>query len=157
MTLLLQKHISDPELVAKLADIATLYHEISDDPDQLEFLKVIAQYLIFTDRLTKEEITAFLDRATLGKGGEIMPTVVEEYIQEGYQKGIQDGIHKGVLVKAREDILEGIEIRFGQVPSEVIDSISGLADTIVLKSLLKQAFVSKNLDEFIQALKNSTN
>ncbi|MBF0552250.1 MAG: Rpn family recombination-promoting nuclease/putative transposase [Deltaproteobacteria bacterium] len=153
MTLLLQKHINDPDLVSKLADVAILYHEISADPNQIEFLQAMAQYLIFTDKLTKEEISAFLDRATSGKGGEIMPTVVEEYIQEGYQKGI----HDGVLVKAREDIIEGIEIRFGQIPSEIIESIDQLSDTMVLKSLLKQAFISKSLDEFIQALKKSKN
>ncbi|MBF0475939.1 MAG: Rpn family recombination-promoting nuclease/putative transposase [Deltaproteobacteria bacterium] len=145
MTLLLQKHINDPELVSKLADVATLYHEISADPDQIECLKAMAQYLIFTDKLTKDEITVFLDRATSGRGGEIMPTVVEEYIEEGYQKG------------AREAVIEGIEIRFGQVPSEVIESISRLSDTMILKSLLKQAFVSRNLDEFIQELKKSKN
>ncbi|MBF0495815.1 MAG: Rpn family recombination-promoting nuclease/putative transposase [Deltaproteobacteria bacterium] len=82
MTLLLQKHINDPELVAKLADMASLYHQLSTDTNQIEFLKAITQYLIFTDKLTKEEIKAFLDRATSGKGGEIMPTVVEEYIEE---------------------------------------------------------------------------
>ncbi|MBF0548969.1 MAG: Rpn family recombination-promoting nuclease/putative transposase [Deltaproteobacteria bacterium] len=149
ITLLLQKHIHDPKLVSQLADIATLYHEIPPGPDQIEFLKVVAQYLIFTDKLTKEEIKVFLDRATSGKGDEIMPTVVEEFIEEGYQKG--------ALVKAREDILDGIEIRFGQVPNEVTESISGLSDTMVLKSLLRQAFVSKNLDEFIQALRKSKN
>ncbi|MBF0524019.1 MAG: Rpn family recombination-promoting nuclease/putative transposase [Deltaproteobacteria bacterium] len=157
MTLLLQKHISDPELVAKLADIATLYHEISADPNQLEFLKVIAQYLIFTDRLTKEEIKVFLDQATLGKGGEIMPTVAEQFIEEGVQKGFQQGIHEGVLVNAREAVIENIEFRFGQVPSEVTESINGLSDTAVLKALLRQAFVAKTLDEFIQALRKSRN
>ncbi|MBF0509120.1 MAG: hypothetical protein HQK57_09375 [Deltaproteobacteria bacterium] len=82
-----------------------------------------------------------------------MPTVVEEFIEEGFQKGVQEG----VLVKAREDIIEGIEIRFGQIPKEVTESISGLSDTMVFKSLLRQAFVSKNLDEFVQALRKSKN
>ncbi|MBF0523655.1 MAG: Rpn family recombination-promoting nuclease/putative transposase [Deltaproteobacteria bacterium] len=161
ITLLLQKHISDHELVAKLAEIASLYHEMATDPGQIEFLKTVAQYLIFTDKLTKEEITVFLDRATSGRGGEIMPTVAEQFIEEGIQKGIQQGIQQGIqegtLVKAREDIVEGIEIRFGQIPSEVIESIDQLSDTIVLKSLLKQAFVASSLDEFILALKKSTN
>ncbi|MBF0476063.1 MAG: Rpn family recombination-promoting nuclease/putative transposase [Deltaproteobacteria bacterium] len=145
MTLLLQKHINDPELVSKLADMASLYHQMSTDPGQLEFLKAVAQYLIFTDKLTKKEITVFLDQATSGKGDAIMPTVVEEFIEEGYQKGV------------REDIIEGIEIRFGQIPKEVTESISGLSDTMVLKSLLRHAFVSKNLDEFIQELRKSKN
>ncbi|MBF0474933.1 MAG: Rpn family recombination-promoting nuclease/putative transposase [Deltaproteobacteria bacterium] len=161
MTLLLQKHIGDPELVAKLADVATLYHQLSAGPNQLEILKAVAQYLIFTDKLTKEEMKVFLDQATSGKGEDIMPTVAEQFIEEGIQKGIlqgiEQGIQKGAVGKAREAIIDGIEIRFGQVPNEITESIDQLSDTAVLKSLLKQAFVSKNLDEFIQALKKSKN
>ncbi|MBF0475517.1 MAG: Rpn family recombination-promoting nuclease/putative transposase [Deltaproteobacteria bacterium] len=153
MTLLLQKHINDPELVSRLVDLAYLYHQMTTDPGQIEFFKVVAQYLIFTDKLTKKEITAFLDRATSGKGGEIMPTVAEQFIEEGIQKGIQ----QGVLIKAREDIVEGIEIRFGQVPNEITESISELSDMVLLKALHKQAILAKNIDEFILALKKSTN
>ncbi|MBF0474598.1 MAG: hypothetical protein HQK59_02005 [Deltaproteobacteria bacterium] len=82
-----------------------------------------------------------------------MPTVAEQFIEEGFKKGI----HEGVLVNDREAVIEGIEIRFGKVPNEIAESISGLSDMGLLKSLHKQAIIAKNLDEFIIALKKSKN
>ncbi|MBF0524701.1 MAG: Rpn family recombination-promoting nuclease/putative transposase [Deltaproteobacteria bacterium] len=78
-----------------------------------------------------------------------LPAVAEQFIEEGIQKS--------VLINAREAVIENIEIRFGQVPNEITESISGLSDMGLLKALHKQAILAKNLDKFVQALKKSKN
>ncbi|MBF0549146.1 MAG: hypothetical protein HQK60_01300 [Deltaproteobacteria bacterium] len=54
-------------------------------------------------------------------------------------------------------MIDGLEIRFGQVPPPIVEAVSRLEDMDLLKNLHKQAIIAKNLDEFTQALKESHN
>ncbi|MBF0526256.1 MAG: hypothetical protein HQK56_14310 [Deltaproteobacteria bacterium] len=69
----------------------------------------------------------------------------------------QDLINLGVLLKGREVVIEILEIRFGQVPSEVSDAINELVDLSRLKTLHRQALLIKSIDEFVAALEQTQN
>ncbi|MBF0526437.1 MAG: Rpn family recombination-promoting nuclease/putative transposase, partial [Deltaproteobacteria bacterium] len=112
MTLLLQKHINDDQLITRLPELADIYAELPTAWNREEYLRAVAQYLLNTDKLTRRDLDNFLDQATAGRGGEIMPTIAETILEEGIQKGLQqgiqkgmqEGIQKGVLLTTREDI-----------------------------------------------------
>ncbi|MBF0527619.1 MAG: hypothetical protein HQK56_21275 [Deltaproteobacteria bacterium] len=73
------------------------------------------------------------------------------------QQLINLGDQRGSLRIAREDIIEILEARFGQVPQEVIDATGELDDLTGLKALLKASALVNDLDEFIQTLRRSKN
>ncbi|MBF0549145.1 MAG: hypothetical protein HQK60_01295 [Deltaproteobacteria bacterium] len=97
ITLLLQKYINDDGLPAKLPELARMSTELPAGWSRDNYLRTVGQYLLDTDKLTTKELDDFLDKATAGRGGEIMPTIRETIFDEGVQKGVQQGI----LRKAR--------------------------------------------------------
>ncbi len=54
----------------------------------------------------------------------------------------------GELVKAHEDIIEMLEVRFGDVPNTLGLAVFQIKDTPVLKAMLKKAATVKKMPEF---------
>ncbi len=71
-------------------------------------------------------------------------SIVEEWIDEGVQKGIL----RGTLEKAREDIVEILEVRFEIAPASNVKIINEIDDPSVLKMLHKKAATVTSLEEF---------
>ncbi len=61
------------------------------------------------------------------------------------------GIARGELRKAREYVLEVLQVRFEAVPETIANAVNQIEDGAVLKSLLRQAITIATLEEF-QAL-----
>jgi len=70
----------------------------------------------------------------------------------GIKKGIQQGIQQGILQKAREDVIEILEVRFDIVSRSIIKAINEIDDPSVLKMLLKKAAMVGSLPEFKQIM-----
>ena len=73
---------------------------------------------------------------------------VEEWIEEGVQKGI----HTGTLQKAREDVVEILEVRFEIAPVSIAKTINEIDDPSVLKMLHKKAATVNSLEEFKEVM-----
>ncbi|MCE2663455.1 MAG: cytosolic protein, partial [Microcystis sp. 53602_E8] len=58
------------------------------------------------------------------------------------------GMEKGMIQKARESVIDALEIRFENVPSELVDEISQIQDTSLLKNLLRQAITLDSISDF---------
>ena len=88
-----------------------------------------------------------------------MPTIaqkwLEEGIQQGMQQGMQQGIHEGALKNARKSMLDVLEARFDMVPLDIIKTIQGIDEIVMLESLLKKTIKVHSLDEFRNILKES--
>ncbi len=65
---------------------------------------------------------------------------------------IEHGIEEGILRSSREDVIEILEIRFGEVPSSMVEIINGINQTSVLKTLLRRAISIESVVEFQQFL-----
>ena len=61
------------------------------------------------------------------------------------------GQEEGELSKARESVLEVLQVRFEAVPETIANAVNQIEDGAVLKSLLRQAITIATLEEF-QAL-----
>ena len=77
----------------------------------------------------------------------------EEDLQMPYVTSIerlarQEGMSEGVLQQRREDVLEVLEVRFSDLPSDLVDSINQIEDLELLKTLHRQAITIGSLAEF---------
>ena len=55
---------------------------------------------------------------------------------------------KGMLQKAKEDVIDVLELRFGKILPEIIDKINQTNDQEKLKELHKKAIQIKEIDSF---------
>lgn len=78
-------------------------------------------------------------------------TSIEEI---GIEKGIKQGIEQGILQKAREAVIEVLEIRFEFVPEALVEAINTLDDVGILKTLHKQAVIVESIEQFTQDMDN---
>ena len=73
--------------------------------------------------------------------------------RRGIEKGIQQGIQQSeqkVLKIAREDVIEVLMIRFGELPKLLVKTIKRLDKLPLLKTLLKKAVTIESVDLFEQ-------
>ena len=64
------------------------------------------------------------------------------------EEGIEEGIQQGILQKAREAVIENLEVRFEVVPGSIVKNINGIDDPSVLKMLHKKAATVDSIEEF---------
>ncbi len=62
---------------------------------------------------------------------------------------------EGILQKAREVVIEVLEVRFEALPSELIEKINQIEDLELLKTLHRQGITIGSLDEFQELLERS--
>lgn len=75
--------------------------------------------------------------------------------EEGIQEGIQEGRQQGTLETRRADLIEILQIRFGSVPPEVVETINRMEDIAQLQQLFRQAIAIPSIAEFQQLLQRS--
>ena len=82
-----------------------------------------------------------------------MPTIAEQFINQGIEigreKGIELGRQEGEIQGKIDDILEILETRFSFVPSIIKIRLEQIDTPDVLKSLLKSAVTIGAIDEFL--------
>jgi hypothetical protein len=64
------------------------------------------------------------------------------------------GVEIGALRKAQDDIKTVLQIRLGQVPSDIEEALNNLSDLSILEEMLKSAVIVNSFDEFKQSLGN---
>ena len=63
------------------------------------------------------------------------------------------GIEKGELRKAQEDVIEALEIHLDiKAPTEIVNAVNQISDSVQLKELHRKAIKSATLDEFTNYL-----
>jgi hypothetical protein len=68
--------------------------------------------------------------------------------KEGLQEGRQEGREEGSLAQARESVIEALEIRFGEVSTDLRERIAALDNLRALKAQLRRAITVPSLDQF---------
>ena len=111
----------------------------------LEYLETLLRYVASgSDQIREEEIERGIKEILREKGGDIMPTVAEQWIE----RGIQQGIQQGILETSRTALIEVLEERFETVSQTLRSRLRAITDPDVLKSLLKRALNAGSLEEF---------
>ncbi|OIP97420.1 MAG: hypothetical protein AUK55_04485 [Syntrophobacteraceae bacterium CG2_30_61_12] len=84
-----------------------------------------------------------------------MPTIAEVLQQEARQQGLQQGLQEGLqqgLQQARENVLDVLKARFGEVPQALVERMDAVADLASLKVLDRRAIIAESLTAFAQTL-----
>ncbi len=58
------------------------------------------------------------------------------------------GRKEGIIMTAREDLIDALEIRFGIVQQSIKKKINDIDDPIILKDLFRKAILIKSINEF---------
>ena len=69
---------------------------------------------------------------------------------KGIKQGKEIGKEIGSLEKARKDVKRVLEIRFGEVLSEVGEALMEVSDILILDELLELAVIANSLEDFKQ-------
>lgn len=72
----------------------------------------------------------------------------------GLERGKEIGKEIGALRKAQDDIKTVLQIRLGQVPSDIEEALNNISDLSILEEMLKYAVIVNSLKEFRQSLAN---
>ncbi len=83
-------------------------------------------------------------------------TIEEEqrmpYITSIERSGIERGIERGSLQSKRESIIELLETRFSEVPSELRAVLNQIEDLEILKQLFKRSITVASVEELQQLI-----
>ncbi|MCI5134896.1 MAG: hypothetical protein D3920_07425 [Candidatus Electrothrix sp. AW2] len=95
-----------------------------------------------------KEMELFEEARTMPYMSTIERAAKEEGILQGISKGIEQGRTRGQLEKAQEDVLEVLEVRFGNVPLRVKEEIILCNDLTRLNKAHRHALLIAALDAF---------
>lgn len=137
--LLAMKYALRDELPEKLFEMLKLLSDLADRKKGLECLELLFRYLSqATDKLSKEDFRKAL--SAIPEKGDSMPTLAEQWIEEGRVEGR--------VTEARDVILELLEEQFGTVPSSLSEKLRQIGSYEVLRLLRRQVKASSSLGEF---------
>ncbi|WP_417732163.1 Rpn family recombination-promoting nuclease/putative transposase [Rosistilla oblonga] len=92
----LLKYIKRDELPERLPEILELFRKLLPPATALQSFETILRYIATgTDRVSKSELIAVVTQVLQVEGTSIMPTIAEQWKQEGRQEGERAGVKKG--------------------------------------------------------------
>ncbi|MHB8765041.1 MAG: Rpn family recombination-promoting nuclease/putative transposase [Deferrisomatales bacterium] len=134
--LLAMKHIFRDDLAERLPAILGLLRDLAARRTGLEYLHTLLRYLVCAaDTLTPDTLTQALAAALPATGGTDMPTIAEQWIEQGRQQGIEQGIERGIergqVAGEAAVLVRLVERKFGGLPQPYRTRI-GQADSATL-------------------------
>jgi hypothetical protein len=157
--LLLLKYIFRQDLRHRLGEIIGLLRAISERETGLEYLETILRYVANSaERVSEEELRQVVIEV-IAEGGELMPTLVEQWLERGRQEGLERGLERGREEGREEGRWEAVltmlrrflERRFGIIPESLNKALREL-DLAALTELSDVAFEAESLAEVEAAL-----
>ena len=127
----------------KLRLVRGLYERGYSREDIVELFRFIDWVMVLPEELArsfKEEIRSYEEAFRM------------RYVTSIERMAIEEGIEQGILQKGREDAIAILEIRFGEVPSSVVEVINAIDNTALLKTIFRRAIAIESLAEFQQFL-----
>jgi hypothetical protein len=123
----------------KLRIAKSLYRRGYSRQDILELFRLI-DWMISLPKAAEEQ---FLRQIQSFEEEKQMP-----YVTSFERLGHERGVAEGILQKGIEDVIEVLEVRFGEVPTEISQKINGIEDPALLKTLLREAIAIESVEQF---------
>lgn len=106
--------------------------------------------------IDKDSFRRRLEKVTEPRIRNAAMTLAEQFVKEGIAKGIakgiETGIETGIESGKRDDILEVLEIRFGEIPANLREQIERSSGVERLSHLHRTSVLAASLEEFSRAL-----
>jgi len=139
---------SSARLEWKLSLLKRLYERGLQREDILALFRFIDWVLALPEDLSRR-----FEEALVSYEQEKNMPYVTSVERIGIEKGIEQGIEQGILRAEREDLIEVLDARFGQLPQPCVTAVCAIEDSARLKRLLKQAATVPSLEEFRRLLR----
>lgn len=150
VTCLLMKHIFSKDVGDRLPGIFDLLKGLMGKRTGLQYLEAALRYVLSgASHVKKEDVVHALKHIPMEEGGDLMATLAQKWIDQGMEKGIVEG--------AREMVQEAILSRFGTVPEDIAGEIRRFENRELLRGLLREAVVCRDVDAFRKALAAARN
>ncbi len=144
--LLSLKYIYAEDVGQQLAKIIRLVYELLDQETATAYIQTVLRYMAAgSDKLSKEELTTIVLKA-IEEGDKLMPTVAEQWVEEGREEGEKIGLEKG-RAAALSVLRHMLASRFG-VPVDHFDPALESLDLTAITALSEAAFEADSLAEF---------
>ncbi|KPA17562.1 Transposase (putative), YhgA-like protein [Candidatus Magnetomorum sp. HK-1] len=154
VSLMVMKHIFDKDFDEQILKIFTMLADfINQNNEGINFLEILLRYIGSNKHQNKEYLKATLKQAFKDKGDEIMKSFADIWIDEGRKEGRKEGL----LEEAREMLLEALNVKFKNISQAIMILIKDIKDRNILRSLLRDAILAKNLNEFQHRLETVRN
>jgi hypothetical protein len=124
----------------KLRIAKSLYRRGYGRQDILELFRLI-DWMV---NLPKAAETQFLREIQHFEEEKQMP-----YITSFERLGHERGVTEGIVQNRREVILEVLEVKFGEIPTEVIQKVNEIEDPALLKTLHREAISLGSVEQFL--------
>ena len=72
----------------------------------------------------------------------------QQIFEEGFETGVETGFEKGILKDAKDMVIEALTERFVAVPSGIREAVYAVGHHDALKTLLRYAIRSSDMEEF---------
>jgi predicted transposase YdaD len=109
--MLLLKYIYSEELFARLPGIIRLLNRLSDSRTALGYFETLIWYVSSgAKHLTEQQLVEVVKEIFEEKGGDIMPTIAETWMERGRVEGLELGLNKGRVEGLERGRVEGLEL-----------------------------------------------
>lgn len=143
--MLVYKHAFDEDFDAHLFERVSLLSEYLTALTTGERVFALLKYLAsLCDNMPVGEFARTVRKALPKKGDELMPTVLDQILEEGRKEGFQEGAFETL----QESVAEVLEARFETVPADIADKLGQIDDEVVFHGLLREAARVDTLMEF---------
>jgi len=162
VTLLVLKHVFRGDLFGKLESMLGLFDELGKKQSGIEYIEVVIRYLAEGARkLSREDLLKIISR--IPEGDKLMPTIAQQWKEEGRQEGLrkglregrQEGLQEGLIMAAQQVLREDLEEQFGILPPSVLEKISRIKSHETLLALRRQRKSCGTAADFEQLLENT--
>ena len=168
-TLLLMKHIFDPDIRHKLPKLLALMRDLYQTEDGLSSIYTLLRYIMgAVDDISINEMRGMMDEALPETEEEVIMTLAERLRREGFEKGRQEGKKiwtekglrqgekigekKGAAKGLRQGLIEAIELgltlRFGDKALDLMPKVRRMRKIDKLQALKEAIKTANDLSDF---------
>jgi len=149
VTMLLLKHVFEPDLADRLPDIFSLLKELSKKKTGLQYFESLVKYVFsHVDDITVDKMQAIVHNALLEDKGEYIVTLAEKLRKQGLEQGLEQGLFEAVEL--------GISIKFEDTEETraIIEKIKKVKNIGLLKALKESLKTADSPSDLIRIIDN---
>ena len=149
VTMLLLKHVFEPDLADRLPDIFSLLKELSKKKTGLQYFESLVKYVFsHVDDITVEKMQAIVHNALLEDKGEYIVTLAEKLRKQGLEQGLEQGLFEAVEL--------GISIKFEDTEETraIIEKIKKVKNIGLLKALKESLKTANSPSDLVRIIDN---
>ncbi len=137
---LIMKYIDNPEQTYKLPEIVHLLQQLQDMDKITEYLALILQYVLRTGAVIIQQAKEIVRELPYG----------EETVETTADILRKEGVIWGKIENAQDSLITVAQAKFGTLHPELIKKIRSIQTLETLQSLLTQAVLKNNAQEFFR-------